>query len=349
MGVLAFLYIKIQRINNQLASKNETIAQNAKDLGALNQTKDKLMSIIAHDLRTPFNALMGVSELMQSDLAQNDLGAVQRSFKSIHDTSKNAYYLFEDLLGWAKMQSNKLQINPDNLNLAVLVEEECGILESSINAKQLSIDSNLEELWVLADSYTLRTVFRNLLSNAVKFSPVGHSISIQSKIEKEGKLIVSIKNEGQPMEESQLEQIFEEEQWTKREGNAGLGLMFCKEFVELNMGQIDVKSNAAGGTIFSFSLPIGKIQNEQIKSNQPPILSRKKEAKGLSLEAKNLLDLYLPKLEALDFFETSDILKLTKELRTHNDLGLMSWIEQLELAVISSNKELYQQLLKDYK
>lgn len=251
-------YIVIRRKNKHLGDANEKLSQSEKNLKILVQTKDKLFSIIAHDLRSPFTALLGLTEV----LAKQELNPqeVSEFGQHLHESSQKLLTLIDNLLQWSRSQTGKIKLEPKKVNLRELIEEVVTLQHIQAEAKKISIYVDIDENQTLIVDYpTLATVIRNLLSNGIKFTPESGSISIATTMSNKTTTI-SITDTGVGMEPEEVEKLFRIEdsfskQGTNQESGTGLGLIICKEFVEMNGGKISVSSKQGMGTTFTITLP----------------------------------------------------------------------------------------------
>ncbi len=231
------------------------------ELRLLNTSKDKFFSIIAHDLRSPFFGIIGLSNLLADEY--DDLSEEERkSFSTeIRDLATNTYQILENLLDWSRQQTGKMEYIPRDFNLSQEVNEFIHTIEQQLNFKKLTLVVEMEEqVGVFADKHMINTVIRNLISNAVKFSPPGGQIIISIQ-QDESYTTVAIKDNGVGMDEITLNKLFKIDKEVKSTGTmgekgTGLGLILCKEFVEKNGGEISVTSHVNKGSEFIFTIPI---------------------------------------------------------------------------------------------
>jgi signal transduction histidine kinase len=231
-----------------------------KELSKLNSDKDRFISILAHDLRSPFCALLGFSELLSENVNQYDNSEIESSAESIHKSAQKIFNLLEDLLFWAKSQSGKIAFEPEEVNFNMICSKVLEILAPVANSKEITIScpSSLK-VNIFADINMLKTILRNLLSNAIKFTNPGGQITVYA--EKSGSdVTVVVSDNGVGMSPEALARLFDISQATSTSGTAnetgtGLGLFLCKDFVEKHNGKIRVDSEQNKGTTFCFSLP----------------------------------------------------------------------------------------------
>jgi PAS domain S-box-containing protein len=229
-------------------------------LRELNATKDKFFTIIAHDLKNPFNAILGLSELLKEEVQNLDNPTIVSYTNVIHSTTQQTLKLLENLLDWAGMQHGGFHFQPKELKLKNLIEFEIKAQEYIANQKNLTIHFNLqEEILLTADEKMLGSTIRNLISNAIMFTPRNGKIILEAK-KSPGHVEVSISDNGVGIRMENLGKLFKTEmsftsRGTEDERGTGLGLLLCKEFVERHGGSIRVDSKMGKGSRFTFSLP----------------------------------------------------------------------------------------------
>ncbi len=267
--------IKLQEVNNELEQQKEEIQTQAKELETtnkklkeLNATKDKFFSIIAHDLKSPFTALLGFSNLLMENYAKYNEEKRKRYIKFINDNLIKTYKLLENLLTWAHSQIGRIEFLPEKINIKTLIYEIISLLEEVAQNKNIKLLDNTESsLFVYADKNMIDTVLRNLITNAIKFTPKGGEIIIKAHTltdENNQKITeITVKDSGvgiSPEIQSNLFKITEtiSTKGTENETGTGLGLILCKEFVEKHDGKIWVESEEGKGSIFHFMLPFPK-------------------------------------------------------------------------------------------
>ncbi len=229
-------------------------------LTELNKTKDKFFSIIAHDLKNPFNSILGFAELLTLEFKELTDEKKLKYLYTIYEACKNVYNLLENLLNWARSQSDNIIFKPAAFKLQELVEQNINLLKENFGRKNISVvckNSDYDDVY--ADRDMINTVIRNLLTNAIKFTPENGKISITSAKNKDY-VELSVSDTGIGMNPEVVESLFKIDKSSVRTGTAGetgtgLGLIICKEFIEKNGGSISVKSEEGKGSIFSISLP----------------------------------------------------------------------------------------------
>jgi PAS domain S-box-containing protein len=227
----------------------------------LNATKDKFFSIIAHDLKGPFNGIMGMSQMILELCERKEYENMVRMTRLLKKAAMQSYDLLNNLLEWSRTQSGRKSIQLQKLNLCCVITDTVNLVSLSAINKNVSIKLNCaEDLQVLADADVLNTIIRNLLSNAVKYSTEKGVVSITA-IKRDLDILVSVKDDGIGMSSALQKKLFKIGEnvitpGTKNEKGTGLGLILCKEFVELHGGKIWLESEVNKGTTFYFTLPL---------------------------------------------------------------------------------------------
>jgi len=248
---------EMQEQQEMIWMQNKELNQQAEELKQANQAKDKLYSIIAHDLKSPFNSIIGFSELINKSVKNKDYEELEKYSMYLKESSENVYKLLLNLLDWSRIQRKKIVYKPEKINLKELITEQANIFNHVADEKNNKIELELSSSFVFADKNMLETIIRNLISNALKYTENG---KINIKIsEKNNDYIVEVKDNGIGMNENLIKNIFHTNETlpgTKGEKGSGLGLQLCKEFVEINKGTIHVKSEEGKGSTFTFSVPM---------------------------------------------------------------------------------------------
>lgn len=241
----------------------EQISRMVEQLSNANLMKDRLFSIIAHDLINPFNSLLGLSLLLSKNAGKYEPEKIKHFANMIHESAKNGYKLLENLLDWSRTQTNRFEFDPDFYLVGELIDESIEITESQLISKEMQIIKNFEPFTsVYTDKNIINTILRNLISNAIKFSPIGSKIKINSYCDPLF-CTISIQDFGTGIPENKIQKLFQlnsnySTSGTLNEKGTGLGLILCKEFVEKQNGQIWVESKLNEGSTFCFSIPLTK-------------------------------------------------------------------------------------------
>lgn len=250
--------------NYQVHKMKDEIDGQSDKLKLLNSTKDKFFSIIAHDLKNPFNSIAGFTELM---IENNEIYNAEKRLKFlkiIKGSTAKVSNLLDNLLTWANSQSGNLKFNPKNINLAQQVTGVISLLEIQAINKDITILNTVENtVFVKADENMLDTILRNLISNAIKFTLPKGEIQIYSTL-KNNFAEITVQDNGVGLSEAEIAAIFNVNEvnsslGTSNEQGSGLGLILCKDFVESHGGKIWVESVVDEGSEFKFTLPIWKV------------------------------------------------------------------------------------------
>lgn len=236
-----------------------------KKLKELATFKSLLIGIIGHDLRSPFNILLGFSDLLIKDWY--DISDVKKLeyINLINDKSKKTLELLNELLTWAKSLSGDVVLRPSVFKINTIIDDVIKLYDAIAREKSILLTKqDFHDIYVYADFNTIRTILRNFVNNAIKFTKEHGSISIE--VEKENKhLAIKVIDTGVGIHEEKLRKLFTLESvesiGTKGEKGTGLGLLFSKEFIEKNNGEIRVESQAGKGSIFTFTIPLYEKQN----------------------------------------------------------------------------------------
>lgn len=234
--------------------------QKSNALEEINFTKDKLLSIISHDLRNSFNAILGFSEILQMNSVQLNNPKIEGMVNHINFAAENAYTLLNNLLDWAKSHLNQINVQKSLFDVTELLRVIEFELQTVANKKHISlVSAKRDQLNIFADFNMVSIILRNLISNAIKFSQPNGSIHI-SVNDMGDSLAFSVADDGVGMDDETKNKLFssiinESHEGTTNEKGTGLGLVICKEFVEKHGGQIWVESELGKGSIFKFILP----------------------------------------------------------------------------------------------
>lgn len=253
-NLLEFKNHQINRMNDEIEVQRDSLKQ-------LNKTKDKFFSIIAHDLKSPFNSIKGFTELMIENIHEYDEEKKLKFLKIIKGSTTKASDLLNNLLIWANNQSGNLKYNPLKVELIKQVSDAISLLEIQAINKEINIVNNVENnLFVNADINMFDTILRNLISNAIKFTEPKGEIQIFSSIDKNF-VEISVKDNGIGISKSDVKKLFSIDVknsniGTANEQGSGLGLILCKDFVERHGGKIWVQSTINKGSEFTFTLPV---------------------------------------------------------------------------------------------
>ncbi|MFA5300695.1 MAG: tetratricopeptide repeat-containing sensor histidine kinase [Lutibacter sp.] len=263
--------------NYQIKKMNAEIHEQSNKLRQANSTKDKFFSIIAHDLKNPFNSIAGFTDLLIENNDKYDESKQLKFLKIIKESTAKVSNLLDNLLIWANSQSGNLKYNPKNIVLAQHVPHVISFLEIQAINKDITILNKVEDnIFVNADENMMNTILRNLISNAIKFTPPKGEIQICATL-KNDFIEVAVKDNGVGIAESALNNIFNVDEinsslGTSNEKGSGLGLMICKDFVENHGGKIWVESTENKGSEFKFTVPVWKDMENTVNKKSKSVL-----------------------------------------------------------------------------
>jgi len=250
----------LEDITQKIKTERDLIESEAK-LKKLNADKDRFLQVLAHDLKSPFNSLLGFSDLLLKNLHKYDIDKIEKQLKIIHQTNHKTYNLLEDLLLWSKSQSGKLSFEHQKIVFSEICTEIINNMKHQADTKEISINCFEPEKTVLkADLNMFKTVLRNLISNAIKFTNRNGQINIYTeKNHKNATIIVS--DNGVGIEKDNIFKLWDFSQpistiGTADEKGTGFGLLLCKEFVEKHDCKIWVESELGKGSDFKFTMPL---------------------------------------------------------------------------------------------
>ncbi len=253
--------LKIEQQNNRLHEQNKKLAQSEKNLKDSIQTKDKLFSVIAHDLRSPFNGLVGLTRLLS--IKPEVFGPVEtkKYINQIHHSAEKLLILIENLLNWSRSQTGSLKLSPRKIAVGEIAANTINICNIQAQAKNIKIINEINDNdYIKADFETISTVFRNLVTNAIKFTNENGFVILRS-YKDINRVHILISDTGVGIEPQKLATLLKIDNrkttsGTNNETGTGLGLIVCKEFVEQNKGDIKIESVIGEGTTVTLSLPL---------------------------------------------------------------------------------------------
>jgi len=246
--------------NDEIRRQKEEIQTQAQDLEEAVNTKNRFFSIIAHDLISPFNTLIGYSETLKYNLDKVSEKEMREYVDLIYKRSEETHELLLNLLEWSLSQTQSIRYQPEELSIKKLIKEKISLLKGQANEKSIQLEFHEgDEVKVYADTNMLTTIIRNLVSNAIKFTKEGKVVI--SYTQQAGFCKVTIEDTGVGISKQKLNNLFNLEKTVSSNGTAGekgsgIGLILCKEFIEKNKGEIFVESSENTGSKFSFTVPL---------------------------------------------------------------------------------------------
>jgi len=251
------------RLNQELIERHkfeESLKKSESRLKEMNVAKDKFLNIIAHDLKNPFTCLIGITELLNSNIDKMDPESIKELAMVLNDSAQSGFEVLRNLLDWSRSQVGLIKYSPEKFNLKKLIDGEISDLKLSSEKKHIRmIDTVNSDMEIFADKNMLNAILRNLLANAIKFTHNSGTIEVSASVRDKG-VDISVRDSGVGMSEDQIIRLFMPENLdtkpgTNMEHGTGLGLKICKEFVEIHGGSIWVNSTLDKGSEFIFTIP----------------------------------------------------------------------------------------------
>jgi len=273
--IIKFDHNKVLSIVRDITDKHkleQAILNQNTELEKLVAAKNQFMSILAHDLKSPFNTIFCFSELLLKNLRKYDIDRIEKQLNYIYQTSEQTYNLLEDLLSWSQSSEGKIPFTPEKLTFKELCNEFINGFANQAQAKEISISCFEQETKdVYADVNMFKTIFRNLISNAIKFTHHKGQIDIYTEISGNS-LIITVSDNGVGISDDVQKNIFSTNEpyttmGTGEEKGTGFGLLLCRDFVEKHGGKIWVESKLGVGSAFKFTLPIFNENLHQTNEN----------------------------------------------------------------------------------
>lgn len=243
-------------INERKQAEKELLKKN-KELKSAIAQKDKFFSILAHDLKSPFGHILNFTNLLTEEYESFPEKKRRLFIELINKSSKQIYLLLENLLDWSRSQGGKIEFFPQKINLNKIVTEVLELLSNSANTKKIKLDKNIpEKLMIKADEYMLKTILRNLIGNAIKFTDKQGNVTVGATVSNTD-VIISVADNGVGMNAESLNSFFSlnnvsTKDGTEGEKGTGLGLLLCKDFIDIHGGKIWVESKEGEGSVFRF-------------------------------------------------------------------------------------------------
>ena len=253
---------EIEKGQALLMAEKQELEKEKADLEQKNSAKDRFFTIISHDLKNPFSAIINITDLMLDDIYHNDPQKDREYIKQINFYSHRIFGLLENLLQWARSQTGQIKISYKKIDLNNMFNNIIELQSGVAQQKNIFIDMDPDlDLYAFADQNMVTFIFRNILSNALKFSLDNSTVTIKAEETDNDMIAISITDQGMGMDEKQINNLFKIDSRSlsynddnELEGT-GLGLILCKEFVEKNNGTISVSSTKGKGSTFTFTIP----------------------------------------------------------------------------------------------
>ena len=257
----AHLLKKLEQSNLELKRVNAELKASKADLLELNESKDRFLSIISHDLKSPFSSLLGLSGYLNSDFEKFEESKKKEFIQAINRSAKQLFNLLHNLLQWANIHQGRMVFQPIELKVSELIDQNIEIYKETAKKKNISINVKMEEdVYAFADQQMIDTSIRNIISNAIKFTREEGKVYVRLKKE-EDKVNIEVTDTGVGIAEKDKSRLFKIDSkitsvGTNNERGSGLGLILCKDFIETNGGELQVVSKKEEGTTVTINLPL---------------------------------------------------------------------------------------------
>jgi PAS domain S-box-containing protein len=342
-----------------------TIKKQKDSLERHSAEKNIFFNIIAHDLRSPFNTLLGFSKLLLDKFEVYDDDTKRKHIEKLYQSSKNTFQLTENLLTWARSQTGTTSVKQEKTEIISLVSDVAVLIKDIAEKKEIEIVNNVTQpATVFIDPNSIRTVLRNLLTNAVKFSHRKGQIIIESErliINSQSFIRICVEDEGVGMKPEVVNNLFRLDKdttsyGTEKEKGSGLGLLICKDFVEKNGGVIEVQSLQGKGSVFCFTMPVAEEdeQSATIENSNEIILDElfqhiySHDNRHLIME--RLEEQFNKTKQSMSSNSLNNLAYLMKELgSTSNIPGLVDYGNIIEKKTKSLDLEIVGQMLKGFE
>ncbi len=254
-------HLTIRKLQQQLEGKNTLLQEQVVQLQEANTSKDKFISMISHDLQSPFSSLRGLIQFTSENIGEYNKNELEGIMNLLGNSTENLYALIENLLTWSRIQRGVLEHCPQHIDLRKLVIQNISLFTPNADAKKITFKNHLESSVVAyADYNMVNAILRNLISNAVKFTHEGGKITFTAAEVGDRTVEVTVADSGIGIAQEHLSKLFRidsryKQLGTAREKGTGLGLILCKEFAEKNAGTIWMESEPGHGTAVKFTLP----------------------------------------------------------------------------------------------
>ena len=251
---------KLEILNKKILDQNRKLEKLNNEMDQANREKDKILSVIAHELRNPLYWFQNLAEVLSKRYRSMPPGKVQKSLSALDESAKNAFHLMDNLLQWSRSRLNRITPKYGLHSLDTLIDECTRMYETILRQKEINLTASVPAgAKANIDPDLFSVVVRNLVSNAIKYTPVKGMIDIGCS-EKGNEYVIDISDSGVGISDDNMNVLFDpgyhvSSQGLLQEKGSGFGLKLCKEFVELNHGTINVTSETGRGTRFVFTVP----------------------------------------------------------------------------------------------
>ncbi|TND03507.1 MAG: histidine kinase [Bacteroidetes bacterium] len=326
----------------QIRRKNRLIEKYNSELEVANSTKEKFLSLISHDLRNPFNTLIGMSNLLVANARNNDLAQVVSNAEVINESSRKAYVMLDNLMQWVSLQKEKIQVRKEHVDIHVLVDEIMLLFRNQALAQSVTIEKDIRVRTVYTDRNLVQVMLRNLLSNAIRHIPAGGKVILRITCENE-QVTIEVEDNGTGLDEETLKTLFGKKSGMgiARKGG-GLGLELVQEFVHQLGGTIHAENRQGGGARFIIVLQAavsGEEKNRAAAGSAYAVFT-------LSPQEKQILLPLADEMMHYEIFDTTELRNLIDGFPDKDFVAVAEWKRRMLQAVLHTNTGKYESLLK---
>jgi signal transduction histidine kinase len=325
----------------QIRKKNKLIQHYNSELEEANLTKEKFLSVISHDLRNPFNTLIGMSNVLVNNVKEQKMAQVVTNAEAINESSRKAYVLLDNLMQWVSLQKEKITVRKENVNVTELVDEITLLFKNQALAQSITIQKDIRVSLIHSDKNLLQVILRNLLSNAIRHIPIGGIIKLRVE-EKDGNAVITVEDNGNGIDEQTLKELFVKKDQTSiaRKGG-GLGLLLVREFVEQLDGTIQAENNSPSGARFTIVLSMASMKN-----NFQPVKQEENSTQFIfTEEEKKRMNSLITEIDKYEIFDTTELRACLENFDTAGSESLKEWIKNLSQSVYHANNEQFKKLI----
>lgn len=355
-------FVSLVRDVTERRKANLIIQKQNEELKELNATKDKFFSIISHDLKNPFNTILGFTSELIENFEEIEAEDQIKQLKIVHDSARQNFNLLQNLLVWSRTQSKRMPYKPETIQLEEMIDENYQLYLQTAAAKGVDIVKQPyqgEKIHVFADRAMLNTSVRNLLSNAIKYSHKGGEITIGCTFEDDNKVRIFVKDTGVGIDNEMIPKLFKIDETfslpgTEKEQGTGLGLILVKEFVEQNNGTIYVESEKGKGSTFSIVLNQKEVKKDELswnvdydKLSQKVLNLRKEEWNYFNSEIITGFESCIKSYSSRKVGDFSKHLKTFSQANNLEELGILS--DQINEAIGKFDINKLNHCLDDFK
>lgn len=335
MGIVVYVMFLFRRKNKLIAKYND-------DLETANATKEKFLSVISHDLRGPFNTLIGMSNVLVTNLKTGQQEQAAANAEAINDASRKAYVLLDNLMQWVSLQKEKIRINKTQVQLTAVVDEMLLLFRSQAMGQSVTITRDIRVEQVITDRDLLQVMLRNLLSNAIRHIPVGGKVLIQALPEGNGIQLV-VEDNGKGLDDETLKSISSRgDHFAVARKGGGLGLELVREFAVQLGGSLEAGNVPGGGARFVIHLPGALAGNTAAPGTTP----ESGTVFTITPAEKQTLLPLVNELLKYELFDTTELRKLLEQPLEPATTGITEWKKRVQQAIYNGNEIQYMQLMQ---